>query len=215
MYRLAALLADLLCRSLRIESRGEERLRNALAAGMPGIILFWHGSMFVGWWRLRRSGLAALVSSSRDGERLSSVLRVWQYALIRGSSSRGGREAMESMAAAVRSGKTLCVTPDGPRGPRGVMKIGALVTAQRTGVPLYLLSIVPRRKKELKSWDRFAIPLPFSRCVVTFSEPVLVDPSLDFDGTEQMRVTLESRLHSMDTAAAARLSGRRAKEGGP
>ncbi len=207
MYRLVALLADLLCRTLRIEKSGDGPLREALASGKPGIILFWHGSMFVGWWWLRRRGLAALVSRSRDGERLGAVLRAWGYALIRGSSSRGGKEAMESMAAAVQAGRFLCITPDGPRGPRGVMKIGAVVTAQRTGVPVFLLSIVLRRRKALRSWDAFALPLPFTRCTVTVSEPIDVDPSLDFDGTEAARARIELRLHRMDTDAAARLGG--------
>jgi lysophospholipid acyltransferase (LPLAT)-like uncharacterized protein len=127
--------------------------------------MFWHGKMFAGWFVARKLHPVALVSKSKDGEILSSVLSAWRYRLVRGSSKKNGMQALEEAIANVRSHQAgaLAITPDGPRGPRHSYKRGAFVAARELGVPLVHLHVHYERAKVLgKSWDKFEIPLPFS-----------------------------------------------------
>ena len=156
--------------------------------------------MVVGWYLHRPEyghPVAALVSRSEDGEILSTVLMHWQYTLIRGSSHAGGKEAMQLMVDAIDSGNSLCVTPDGPTGPRRRMKMGAVRAAQRTRVPLVLAGIAASRKKNLKSWDRFEIPYPFSKVAVCYSDPITVPADLQDAPLDEYLSKTEARLHKL------------------
>jgi lysophospholipid acyltransferase (LPLAT)-like uncharacterized protein len=148
-----------------------------IESGQPFVIVFWHGSMTYPWWRMRYRNAAALVSQSKDGQLLADLLGSWGYHVLRGSSSRGSKEAMAAMRQAVGDGHVLCVTPDGPRGPYHEMKMGAIRVAQTMKVPLLMVSVGYRRYYRLRSWDRFEIPRPFTRARVLFSDPIIIDPA--------------------------------------
>jgi len=192
--RIIRIAAGALARTVRTDVEGGDVLRRLLDARTPFVCVFWHGSMLYPWWLLRRRNGAALVSRSRDGQLLTDVLEGWGYHMLRGSSHRGGGEAMDAMREAVRSGHVLCVTPDGPRGPRHEMKMGAVRVAQTTGVPLCMLSVAYRRCWRLASWDRFELPAPFTRARLVCSEPVLVDTALSGDALDTFRRDLEQRM---------------------
>ena len=175
----------------------------------PAVIAFWHGSMLSGWFLHRPRGnrpVAALVSQSEDGEILSATLGHWGFTLIRGSSNVGGKEAMQLMVDAVNVGNTLCITPDGPTGPRHHMKMGAVRAAQRTGAPLFLVGIAAEKKLELHSWDRFEIPLPFSKVSVSYSEPIIVPPELQNEPLDRFLCETEARLQMLCGKAEQALS---------
>ncbi len=129
----------------------------------PAVIAFWHGAMLPVWYRYRRRGATALVSASPDGALLAGYLeRSLRYErVIRGSSSRGGSEALALVVEALAERPCL-ITPDGPRGPARQAKAGALVAAQRAGVPVVAVGWWCRRAVRLRSWDGMRIPLPFS-----------------------------------------------------
>jgi lysophospholipid acyltransferase (LPLAT)-like uncharacterized protein len=174
--RLAAVVFRCVCATYRIHIVNPGVVREA---GRKNFVLaFWHGSMVVGWFLHRQKKMCALVSQSKDGAVLSAILDSWGYTLIRGSSHRGGKEALQTMVDAVKTGGSLAVTPDGPTGPRRVMKIGAVCTAQRAGVALVPVSIVAKKKWQLRSWDRFEIPVPFSRILVEYVGPYTIAPEL-------------------------------------
>jgi lysophospholipid acyltransferase (LPLAT)-like uncharacterized protein len=126
------------------------------------IYCFWHEHLLPGFHRFRHHELIALISPSRDGERLSSVLQRWGYTLIRGSSSRKGLTSLRQSIRALRDGKSIVITPDGPRGPRRVAKPGAAQLALATGARLVPIAITARPALRLRSWDRFVVPLPFA-----------------------------------------------------
>jgi hypothetical protein len=112
-----------------------------------------------------------VVSSSKDGQVLVKLLEKWNFSFIRGSSSKGGKEVLEQIIETAKSNIVL-ITPDGPRGPRLKFKAGAVVAAQRAQVPLFFLKVKINSKKIfLKSWDKFELPLPFSRININISEP--------------------------------------------
>ena len=197
----------LLCITLRVKKYNSSLFENYRKDNKQSVIAFWHGSMLVGWFlhRPRNGGpVAALVSQSEDGEILSATLARWGYAMIRGSSHVGGKEAMQLMVDAITQGNSLCITPDGPTGPRHQMKMGAVRTAQRAHVPLFLVGIANGRKKILKSWDRFEIPLPFSKVSVWYGDPLMIpgnlqDESLDFFLTATQAQLVELNIKAEQT----------------
>ena len=205
--RVLWLVVWLLCITLRIKKQNSSLFENYRNDNKQSVIAFWHGSMLVGWFlhRPRNGGpVAALVSQSEDGEILSATLARWGYVMVRGSSHIGGKEAMQLMVDAVTQGNSVCITPDGPTGPRHQMKMGAVRTAQRAHVPLFLVGIAGGRKKILKSWDRFEIPLPFSKVSVWYSDPLMVpgdlqNESLDFFLTETQAQLVELNMKAEQT----------------
>ena len=105
----------------------------------------------------------ALISSSRDGAWLDAFFTTAGMRAVRGSSSRGGREAAQALVQVMQAGNDIGVTPDGPRGPCYDFKPGSLVVARRLGAPVLLLGWEYTSAWRVGSWDRFYIPRPFSR----------------------------------------------------
>jgi lysophospholipid acyltransferase (LPLAT)-like uncharacterized protein len=118
--------------------------------------------------------LAALISASKDGAFLATILQQFGVEPVRGSSSRRGAQALLELATWAQRGYDLAVTPDGPRGPRYVVQDGVLALAQVTGLPIVPYACHLGWKIQLKSWDGFQIPLPFSHCEMTFGKPIRV-----------------------------------------
>jgi len=149
--------------------------------------------------RVRQTrGLAAVVSASRDGAIIAGVLEKFGIESARGSSSRRGAQAFLELLRASERGCDLAVTPDGPRGPRYVAQMGAIALAQLTGKPILPAACNLRWKICLKSWDRFQIPLPFSRAITTFGEPIIVPPDqISDEQREVFRAELQRRLDAL------------------
>lgn len=165
LWPLAALV-KLWGRSIRIEMSAEEAamLRDS---SEPTILLLWHNRLFLSGEVYRRyrhpNRIWALVSASRDGAWLAAFIRLLGAAVVRGSSSRGGREAMSDLANRLRDGDDIAITPDGPRGPAYSFKPGAAILARRTQTRVLLLGMSFESAWRLKSWDRFILPRPGSR----------------------------------------------------
>ncbi|MFA6456379.1 MAG: lysophospholipid acyltransferase family protein [Bacteroidota bacterium] len=192
------------CKTLSVTTVRSEGLETLRRNGKNYVIAFWHGSMLIGWFlhRPRRNEqVSALVSQSKDGEFLSAVLEHWKYFMIRGSSHIGGKEAMQLMVQSVNDGKSLAITPDGPRGPRHEMKMGAVRIAQKTNVPLVMAGIAVKRKKHLRSWDRFEVPMPFSKVVVTYSEPEMVPQEFSGTALDEYKIARQQRLQELTEEA--------------
>lgn len=202
--RVLWLAALLLCATYRIKKNNSSLFENCQKNNKQSVIAFWHGSMLAGWFlhRPRNGGrVAALVSQSEDGEILSATLARWGYAMIRGSSHIGGKEAMQLMVDAITQGNSLCITPDGPTGPRHQMKMGAVRAAQRTHVPLFLVGIAANQKKILKSWDGFEIPLPFSNVNVWYSDPLMVPGNLQDEPLDLFLTETQARMVELNKKA--------------
>ncbi|MCX6924900.1 MAG: lysophospholipid acyltransferase family protein [Verrucomicrobia bacterium] len=138
--------------------------------------------------------LAALISASKDGALLASILQRFGVQPVRGSSSRRGAQALLELASWAERGFDLAVTPDGPRGPRYVVQEGVMVLAQVTGLPIVPYSCQLGWKVRAKSWDSFEIPLPFSRCQMTFGEPIYVPRGATDAERGQLREQLQDVL---------------------
>ncbi len=203
------IVAWIVCSTLRITRINDEHFDEQKKKGGAFVVSFWHGAMLIGWFVHRpRLGhhVAALVSQSKDGELLSSVLGQWGYTMIRGSSHVGGHEAMQMMVDAIGEGNSLCVTPDGPTGPRHRMKMGAVRAAQRAQVPLFLVGFAIRKKKMLASWDGFEIPAPFTDVSAWYSDPIIVSPELQGAALAGFLLETESQLNELTEKAERSLS---------
>jgi lysophospholipid acyltransferase (LPLAT)-like uncharacterized protein len=208
--RVLWLAALILCSTFRIKKSNSAFFEEYRKGKRKSVVAFWHGSMLVGWFLHRPEGgarVSALVSQSKDGEILSTVLARWGYDLIRGSSHIGGKGAMQLMAGAIDGGQSLAITPDGPTGPRHQMKMGAVRAAQRAHVPLFLVGIAAQRKKKLKSWDQFEIPMPFSRIAVHYSDPILVPDHLQNESLDLFLAETQHQLLELNTRAEQTVQG--------
>ena len=159
------------------------------------ILVFWHNRLFLMapfYHRYCRSHAAlALISRSRDGQFISDIAAWFKIRSARGSTSRHGTSAALAAMHAARDQKLdLVVTPDGPRGPRYRVQPGVLRLAQATGRPIVTVTTNLGWKWVLKSWDRFQVPLPFSRCELVSGEPIFVPP----DATEEDLEKLAARV---------------------
>ncbi len=176
---LAAVYIDLTLRTQRWHVVGGENLQASLET--PVIAALWHESLATGsgMWLIARKlglrrGVVVLSSQHRDGKLIGNILRHLGMGLVSGSSSRGGAEAVEALTLALRSGKHVAITPDGPRGPRRVAAPGVARLAAMTGAPVLPFGVWTSRAITLNSWDRLRFPLPFGRAVLAVGTPIHV-----------------------------------------
>jgi hypothetical protein len=141
----------------------------------PGVYAFWHRCLLAGAWRFRNYGLTILISRSFDGELIARTVECLGFVAIRGSSSRDGAPGLRNMQRAYLAGHYCAITADGPRGPAMVAKPGAAQLAQLVNTNVSTCYIHPHRAWQLRSWDRFLIPKPFSMVTVAWTRPAPAD----------------------------------------
>jgi lysophospholipid acyltransferase (LPLAT)-like uncharacterized protein len=195
--RLGGLALDGLFRTLRYQVEGAPYHEAYTGQGKPVIFALWHGRLLPLGFLHRGQGIVTLISSSADGEYLARLLAHWGYQNVRGSSSRGGSEALRDIVRHIRQGESLAITPDGPRGPKQRMKPGVLLAAQLTGTPIIPTTASASDGWWPGSWDRFLIPKPFSTVHVRYGEPFLVARSADDVEVGRRSTELEHLLNSM------------------
>lgn len=203
---LAAPLVGLLARTWRVEYRGLAGL-DCMCADTTKVVMVWHGRLLAAMplRHHRDRGFEVLVSPSADGALVVTSLRRFGYGVIRGSSSRGGAQALRALAQALRRGQSIVLTPDGPRGPRHSVNSGVGWLARHSGAPIVPVGIAVDRAWRIRSWDRFLIPKPFARLIVTYGDPVAVPRSCDDTTLEALSQTLGQDLLAAERAAFAAL----------
>ena len=185
------------CRVRFVEGRAGERWR----AGTPFIFATWHSRVLLLPALYRGRGLRVLISRSRDGEMIARLCARFHLDVARGSSSRGGAEALRALARALAAGTSVVIVPDGPRGPSEVVKPGLVALAALSGVAVVPVAVGASSEWRLDSWDGFRVPRPFARCVVRFGEPITVPRGADSDAREVIRKEIEAALHAVAGAA--------------
>jgi lysophospholipid acyltransferase (LPLAT)-like uncharacterized protein len=214
--RLVAFLLGLVVRAWMGTVR--VRLRNHDHHEHPGrepargrfIYAFWHESLLS---PIKfRVPVHALISQHADGELIAQVCGHLGFGTVRGSTTRGGMRALlELREVAGRS--HLMITPDGPRGPRRRLQLGVPLLASATGLPAVPVGVGFTRAWRFRSWDRFALPKPFSTICLVVPGSLAVPPDLDRDGIEEHRRRIEERMLAATAEAEAwaeALAGRRA-----
>ena len=137
------------------------------------IFTFWHRNMVPLMLKHKFSGIAILVSASKDGELIAGPARVLGYNTARGSSGRKGIPALKKMVAFAK-GNSLGVTPDGPKGPSEIAKDGVAYLSYLAKIPMIPVAVDIKPEKIFKTWDKFRMPLFFSKINVSYGEPIYV-----------------------------------------
>jgi lysophospholipid acyltransferase (LPLAT)-like uncharacterized protein len=198
LIRLGSILVNLLCATLRYKIIDEAGFLDE-PFPRPVVFLVWHNrilAMPVVFRRYypKRKGLLVLTSASRDGAYLSEFVRCFGMGAVRGSSSRRGAGALLDLVRSLEAGFDLCITPDGPRGPRYRLGPGALLLSERCQVPLMPLLVEYSAFWRFNSWDGFAIPKPFSKVTVTALPLIEIDATEDDSSFEEKRKQVETRM---------------------
>ncbi len=197
--RAAGFLFPLLIRAigstLRFNVEGQEHWDEAARGGRLPIYTFWHDRIFAGTYFFRRRRIVVMTSQSFDGEYIARFIQRMGFGAVRGSSTRGGVGALVELTRLVRKGCPAGFSIDGPRGPRHVAKMGAVLLAKKTGQAVLPFGVNAERFWSLKSWDRMQIPKPFSRVRVRFAPPIRVPAEADEltlnDKREELQRALE------------------------
>ena len=180
--------------TLRFRVEGREHWDEAVREGRLPVYTFWHDRIFAGAYFFRRRRIVIMTSRSFDGEYIARFIQRLGYGAVRGSSTRGGAAALVELARLVRRGCPAGFSIDGPRGPRHVAKMGAVLLAKKTGQPVLPFGVNAERFWSLRSWDRMQIPKPFSRVTVRFAPPINVPPDADAETLDACRDELQRAL---------------------
>jgi lysophospholipid acyltransferase (LPLAT)-like uncharacterized protein len=166
------------------------------------IYVFWHEYILFPLYLRGHCNLAMLLSQHRDADILARAAYHLGFEFVRGSTYRGATSAIRELLRRSRR-MHLTITPDGPRGPRRRLAQGPVYLASRLQVPLVLMGFGFDRPWRTASWDRFAIPRPFSRARAVVSPPIHVPPQLDRSGLEHYRAAMERLLSRLTCEAEA------------
>jgi lysophospholipid acyltransferase (LPLAT)-like uncharacterized protein len=206
MIKLAALLGAWLVRiwigtlRCRLKALGPEIWPNVPDLRQRYIYIFWHEALLLPAYHFGQPDIFVLISQHADGQIIAEICRRLGFSLARGSTTRGGVEAVRQMLRAGK-GAHLALTPDGPRGPRREVQPGVIYLAARTGLPIAPIGISCRRAWRLRSWDKFALPRPWTSGIYVATPPIVVPPDVDKDGIEHYRqIVQESMLRATEMA---------------
>lgn len=196
---LAALVMKLLGRTLRLEVAGLDEFQQLAQRG-PVILALWHETMLFGVFTFWHTNFHGLTSYSFDGEMAARILRRVGLDAVRGSSSRGGSDALDNLEKALPLAGVVGFTLDGPKGPRRKAKPGIGILAGRTQAPVVPFAFAVDRCKRLRSWDRFPVPFPFAHVLGALGEPIPPPPNDSEDAVETMRVKVETALNALQSS---------------
>ncbi len=194
--------------TLRVQLSGEAPVVKMVEDGQPFILAFLHGRQFLLVHELRGWPVVIMTGISYMGEIQSRIIRGFGYETIRGSKSKGGAKVLAKMTRLVRGGKIGAFAVDGPRGPYGVAKPGAVYVSKKLGVPLVPVTTSAAPSALFTSvWDRYLLPFPFSRALVHFGEIINLDDDMGDEAVRRDCHMVERALDDL-TREADELVGR-------
>ena len=205
---LVAWVLRALARTWRVEIRGPDPFAESDAPALLGAT--WHRNLLAAAGIFRDSGVHVAVSSSRDGEHITAVMaHLGLGEPLRGSSSRGGASALLGMLRVAREGGPVGIFADGPQGPAGRVKPGAIAVARLAARPVISVAIAARPCLRFGSWDRMLLPLPFARVVCHYGKAIAVERDAGAAQREAARQALEAQLQQLTESLDAELAQRR------
>jgi lysophospholipid acyltransferase (LPLAT)-like uncharacterized protein len=172
----------------------------------PVIYAFWHRAVFPSAWMWRNLGIAVMVSRSFDGEYIARIVEKLGFSAVRGSSSRGGAQALLGLKNHLEKGATVAFTIDGPRGPKYVAKSGPVLLSRTTALPMAAFYVAIHEAWVLKTWDRLVIPKPFSKALVRVSAKMRVPPGADDGQMAEFHRQLQAALERVTGFAEANVA---------
>ena len=200
-------LLSIFGRTWRFEVIAEDGVTPVLFGEKPGpeIYCFWHQCVLPCTVYFRKSNAVILISRSFDGELITRILKMFGFGAVRGSSSRGAREGLLGLKHVIETGSTAIFTADGPRGPIYETKMGPIKLAQTTGAPIGAFHLQPEHAWVMNSWDRFLVPKPFTRIVVSWANWTHIPTDLPVEHFETKRQQLNDAIERARMRALAHL----------
>jgi len=192
------LLIHSIGRTIRFQVEGWENWETASRDGAIPIYTCWHNRVFLSTYFWRDRGIVVMTSQSFDGEYIARFIQRFGYGAVRGSSTRGATGALVEMIRLLNAGRPGGFTIDGPRGPKYVAKLGAVLLAKKTGQPVMPFTIATRHYYEVNSWDRFQIPWPFTKALVRIAPPIFVAADADETTLAEKRAELQQSLDELN-----------------
>lgn len=191
-------LVRLLSATYRIKIVDPENEKNLLKAGGQVVYASWHQRFFPGiTFFSTRKPIAIMISQSRDGEMAARAVHVMGWQAVRGSSSRGGGQALETIKRLIGQGYKIGHIVDGPQGPFGMVKPGLIRIAQYANLPILPTITSAQNRWVFNSWDRFMVPKPFSRVIIRFGSPIHVPRDMLPGEFEQMQANVTRILKQL------------------
>lgn len=195
------LLVLALGKSIFIKEKGRHYLKELQRKKAKYIFVLWHGRIIVPIFVHRGAGITPMVSQHSDGEMIAQTMEKLGYHTVRGSSTRGGKEAFHEMVARINRGTVGAMIPDGPRGPNRQFKPGTIYIAQQADAYLVPVCFSANRKMEFRSWDKFTVPLPFSKNILLYGEPLKIPREASPRQLAKLRNVIEKRMIDLEKEA--------------
>src|SRR3989338_3719774 len=178
---------------------GQENVDPLIEQKKPVIVAFWHSQLLMmpmAWrWKLP---FYMLLSKHKDGQFIGDIVERFNISSIAGSTNMGGARAFIQLKNTLKEGKSIGITPDGPKGPRHQASLGIIQLAKLTSTPIAPMTYATKSYKLAPSWDKLMIPLPFTKGVYLYDEPFYINPDHDM---EEARLELEKRLNLLQQKA--------------
>lgn len=165
------------------------------------IYALWHNKTLVPVYFFRGRGLRTLISLSRDGHYQANIFRYFGWRPLRGSTSRGGTEALRRCVAILRKGQSIGITPDGPKGPPHQVQPGVILMASLSQRPIVPVGIASNPQKCLGTWDRYMIPKPFATTAIFFGDPIIVGPDISREDIPDLSERIRQAIEAAEGAA--------------
>lgn len=184
-------------RTLRLKIENEKQWMQYLEAGGTVLLCAWHQQFFTALRYFKKYNVfnpSVMISQSRDGEIISGVVNRLGWKPVRGSSSKGGKAALKKMITDLKASRLSAHIVDGPRGPAGEIKAGVIRMAQTTDAAIVPFYVTADKAWYFNSWDRFMLPKPFSKVVLSFDKMIKFDRVIDKNDFEDKRKQLEKKM---------------------
>ncbi len=160
----------------------------------PFILALWHCNAFTGPILLRDMDLYVLISQSRDGDLIDRIVKKFRNNSVRGSTTRGGIQALKILVKLGREGKRILITPDGPKGPAFKVQPGIISLASVTGLPIIPFHHESLKQIKAKSWDKVRIPSLFNTIIIRYGDPIYIPNKLDHQKLEYYCNLVENQM---------------------
>lgn len=157
----------------------------------------WHDAIVTAVFSLRTFKLSGLISRHQDGGYLAHAVQMVGITPVRGSASRGGAQATKQLID--QPDLHVCITPDGPRGPRRMMKDGIVFLASRTGRPVVPTTLTATSYWSIPGgWSDMLIPKPFSRALLLAGAPIDVPNDLTREQISEYAEFIQKEMDRLD-----------------
>ncbi len=171
-----------------------EKFEEYINLNKPFILSAWHCNVFAGVILIENLNFYILISQSKDGDLIDTIAKKFKNHSVRGSSSKGGIQALKTLIKLVKENKRIIITPDGPKGPIFEVQDGIITVASKTGIPIIPFHFESTKQKILNSWDQTRIPFLFNQIVIRYGDPIFIPPNLGEEEFEYYRNLVKEKM---------------------